>query len=62
MERDIEKLEARLAALDAEAEANASDYQKLLALDAEKAEVNAQLEELYARWEALSEEQGASNK
>ena len=55
VERDIEKLEAQLAALDAEAEANASDYQKLLEIDAQKAELNRALEALYERWEKLSE-------
>ena len=52
-ERDIEKLEAQLAALDAESEANATDYQKLMELDAQKQALNTQLEALYAAWEAL---------
>ena len=52
-ERDIEKLEAQLAALDAESEANATDYQKLMELDAQKQTLNTQLETLYAAWEAL---------
>ena len=52
-ERDIEKLEAKLAALDAESEANATDYQKLMELDAQKQTLNTQLEALYAAWEAL---------
>ena len=52
-ERDIEKLEAQLAALDAESEANATDYQKLMELDAQKQTLNTQLEALYAAWEAL---------
>ena len=43
-ERDIEKLEAQLAALDAESEANATDYQKLMELDAQKQTLNTQLE------------------
>ena len=55
IERDIEKLEGRIAALDAEAEANASDYQKLMDIDAEKAELNAQLDALYGEWEAMGE-------
>ena len=52
-ERDIEKLEGRLAALDAESEANATDYQKLMELDAQKQTLNTQLEALYEAWEAL---------
>ena len=52
-ERDIEKLEAQLAALDAESEANATDYQKLMELDEQKQTLNTQLEALYAAWEAL---------
>ena len=52
-ERDIEKLAAQLAALDAESEANATDYQKLMELDAHKQTLNTQLEALYEAWEAL---------
>lgn len=54
-EREIEKLEGQLAALDAESEANATDYQKLMELDARKQALNAQLEALYEAWEALCE-------
>ena len=54
-EREIEKLEGQLAALDAESEANATDYQKLMELDAQKQTLNAQLEALYEAWEALCE-------
>ena len=50
---NIEKLEAQLAALDAESEANATDYQKLMELDAQKQTLNTQLEALYEAWEAL---------
>ena len=60
VEREIEKLEEQLSALDAEAEANASDYQKLLEIDARKAELNAELEAKYEQWEELSE--GTGNK
>ena len=52
-ERDIEMLEAQLAALDAESEANATDYQKLMELDAQKQTLTTQLEALYEAWEAL---------
>ena len=44
-----------LAALDAESEANATDYQKLMEIDARKQALNAQLEALYEAWEALCE-------
>ena len=55
LEREIAKLEGEIAALDAEAEANASDYQKLMELDARRGELNAQLDALYAQWEAMAE-------
>ncbi|MBR1496893.1 MAG: ABC-F family ATP-binding cassette domain-containing protein [Oscillospiraceae bacterium] len=55
IEREIEKTEQRVAALEAEAEANASDYQKLMELEERKAALNTELEGLYAQWEALSE-------
>ncbi len=54
LEKEIEKLEARLAELDAQAEEYASDYQKLMELDAEKEALNEKLMELYEAWEALS--------
>ena len=54
-EREIEKLEGQLAALAAESEANATDYQKLMEIDARKQALNAQLEALYEAWEALCE-------
>ena len=41
--------------LDAESEANATDYQKLMEIDARKQALNAQLEALYEAWEALCE-------
>lgn len=55
VERDIEKTEERLAQLDSEAETNASDYEKLMELDAEKKELNAVLDSLYEEWEKLDE-------
>ena len=53
-EREIARLEARLAELDALAEENASDYQKLMEIEEHKEELNAQLLELYEKWEELS--------
>ena len=55
-EREISALEARLAEIDALAEENSSDYEKLLELDAEREEINAALEAKYAEWEELAEE------
>ena len=55
LEREIEKAEAQMAALDREAEENASDYQKLLEIDGQKAPLQQKLDELYERWEELSE-------
>ena len=54
VEREIGKLEARLRELDADAEANATDYQRLMEIDAEKAALEQQLEGLYLEWEELS--------
>ena len=55
IERDIARLEGQIAELDAQCEANASDYQKLLELDAQREALNGELDELYLRWEALNE-------
>ena len=55
LEREIARLEEKIAELDREAEANGSDYQKLMEIAAEKEEQEAALLELYERWEALSE-------
>ena len=56
VEREIEKTEARVAELDAETEQYASDYQKLLDIDAERESLSKTLDGLYAQWEALDEE------
>ena len=55
VERDIEKTEETIAALEADMAANATDYQKLMDLEAQKAALDAALEELYAQWEELSD-------
>ena len=55
VERDIERTEARLAALTDEEEQYATDYQKLLELGAEKEAAQTELDALYERWEALAE-------
>ena len=53
-EREIARLEEQLKALDEEAEANAADYQKLMALDAQRAELDQALLALYETWEELN--------
>lgn len=57
-ERDIAKAEERLAQLDSEMEAAACDYEKLNELVQEKERVQSELDALYEKWEALSEEAG----
>ena len=53
LEREIGKLEEKLAALEGEAVANAADYQKLMELDTQREALNVQLLALYEQWEAL---------
>ncbi len=53
-EREIEKLEARMADLDREAQGFASDYQKLMELEEQKAGLEEQLMVLYERLEELN--------
>ncbi len=55
-ERDIAKAEERIAALEADMEAAACDYEKLSELVQEKETAQAELDTLYERWEQLSEE------
>ena len=55
LERDIAKVEEQIAALDAEYEVNASDYQKLMELDARKVDLNEALDALYEQWEAAGQ-------
>ena len=57
-EREIAKAEEKIAALDAEMEANACDYEKLNTLVADKDAAQAELDALYQRWEELSEAAG----
>ncbi len=57
-ERDIAKAEERLTTLDADMEAAACDYEELNALVQEKETVQAELDALYEKWEALSVEAG----
>ncbi|MGM9662072.1 MAG: ribosomal protection-like ABC-F family protein [Oscillospiraceae bacterium] len=57
-ERDIAKLEERMAALDAAMEEHACDAEKLAALYEEKQGAEEELLALMERWEALAEEAG----
>ena len=59
-EREMEKLEAEARELDAQLEANASDYEKYGQLYARKESLDAQLLELMERWELLAGEAGAT--
>ena len=54
LEREIAKLEARSAELARLSEENATDYQKLMELDAEKAALDDELLPLYEKWEELN--------
>ncbi len=55
LERDIQHLEEIIAGLDREAEAYATDYQKLMEISAEREKQETALMELYKRWEELIE-------
>ena len=52
-EREIARLEQLLADLDAQSEEFSSDYEKLMEIESQRGELNAQLDEAYAAWEAL---------
>ena len=54
-EREIEKLERQITALTEQEEQYATNYQKLLELGGEKAALQEALDDLYLRWEALTE-------
>ena len=54
-ERDIQRLEEKIAALDQLAEENGSDYQKLMEIAAEKETLETELMELYEKWEELNQ-------
>ena len=55
IEDEIAALEARLAEIEAEYAASASDFQRLTALDAEREEAETKLLERMERWEYLTE-------
>ena len=54
-ERDIQRLEEKIADLDRQAEENGSDYQKLMEIAAGKEALEAELMALYEKWEELSQ-------
>lgn len=54
LEREISRLELQIAALDRECESFSSDYQKLLELGEQRDALEADLDELYRKWEELS--------
>jgi ATPase subunit of ABC transporter with duplicated ATPase domains len=56
VEKEIEKWEAKIRQLTQDEEASATDYQKLMTIYEEKAAAQESLDDLYLRWEALSEE------
>jgi len=57
-ERDIARAEDRIAALEADMEAAACDYEKLTELTGEREAAQEELDALYEKWERLSEEAG----
>ena len=54
-ERDIQRLEEKIAGLDQLAEENGSDYQRLMEIAAEKETLETELMELYEKWEELNQ-------
>ena len=54
-ERDIQRLEEKIAGLDQLAEENGSDYQKLMEIAAEKEALETELMALYEKWEELNQ-------
>ncbi len=56
-EREIEKIEFRLKEIESEEGEHASDYQRLMELEDEKARLSPELDALYSRWEELQDEE-----
>ncbi len=55
LEREIERTEEKLSALDNEAQEFSSDYQKLLEIEQQKETINDELLALYEKWEELNQ-------
>ncbi len=53
-EKEIAAIEEKLAAIERESEENASDYEKLLELGAQREELDEKLTALYTKWEELN--------
>jgi len=54
-ERDIAKLEDKMKEIEKLCEENASDFQKLMELDLQKAEAAREIDILYKKWEEISD-------
>lgn len=54
-ERDIEKLEEKLRQLEELCELHSADFQKLMELDVQKAELMLELDALYSKWQEQTE-------
>ena len=54
-EKEINRLEDRLKELSALAEANNSDYSKLMEIEAQREELRQRLDRLYSEWMLLSD-------
>ena len=55
LEREIARVEGKMKELDELAEANATDYQKLMEIEEEKNQLDEKLMELYEKWEELNQ-------
>lgn len=55
LEREIQRMEDKSAQLDKLSEEYATDYQKLMEIAAQKEELEAQLLELYEKWEEMEQ-------
>ncbi|MFR5783093.1 MAG: hypothetical protein ACLUEK_15370 [Oscillospiraceae bacterium] len=53
----MEKIESRLKEIESEEGEHASDYQRLMELEDEKARLSPELDALYSRWEELQDEE-----
>ena len=54
-ERDIEKLEGKLKEIEMLYEEHSADFQKLMELDVQKAQIQVELDALYQKWEEQAE-------
>ena len=54
LEKEISRLEEKIKALDAQAEENAADYQKLMEIEEQRGPLDEELLALYEQWEELN--------